>query len=197
MKLILLLAVCAVLTACATKLPPAPARAALESYEYQLGPGDQIEIVVWRNPELSAKVPVRPDGKITAPLISDLPVIGKTPGALAKEIEQLLAKYVREPSVSVMVTSFTGNNATQIRVVGQAVKPAALSYRQKMTLMDVMIAVGGITDYADGNSAVLIRAAENNKQYSVRIRDLLKKGDVGANVELLPGDVIMIPEGLF
>ncbi len=187
-----------VLAACASSsLPPAPAKAASTAYQYQVGPGDQLEINVWRHPELSARVPVRPDGKVTSPLIEDLVAVGKSPATLAREIEQRLAKYIREPSVTVLVTSFVGNSSEQVRVVGQAARPAALPYKQNMTLLDVMIAVGGITEFAAGNRAVLIRQAENNKQYSVRLKDLLKGGDVSANVEVLPGDVIMIPEGLF
>jgi polysaccharide export outer membrane protein len=188
----------ALLSGCASNsLPPAPQKAASAEYRYQIGPGDQLEISVWRNPELSAKVPVRPDGKITTPLIEDLEAVGKNPADLAREIEARLAKYIRDPSVTVLVTSFVGNATEQIRVVGQAARPAALPYRQNMTLLDVMITVGGITEFAAGNRAVLIRQAENNKQYSVRLKDLLKGGDVSANVEVVPGDVIMIPEGIF
>lgn len=189
----------ALLAGCASSsLPPAPAKAAAgPSYQYQIGPGDALEVNVWRHPELSAKVPVRPDGKITVPLIEDLPAIGRTPADLGREIEQRLQKYVREPNVTVLVTNFVGNAAEQVRVVGQAMKPAALPYKQGMTLLDVMIQVGGITEYASGNRAVLIRQSENNKQYGVRLRDLLKGGDVSANVEVQPGDVIMIPEGWF
>lgn len=184
------------LAGCATsELPPAPQKAARPDYRYQIAPGDALEISVWRHPELSAKVPVRPDGKITAPLIEDLLAAGRTPAELGQEIETRLRRYVREPNVSVLVTSFVGNASEQVRVVGQAAKPAALPYRQGMTLLDVMILVGGITEYAAGNRAVLIRQAESNRQYAVRLRDLLKGGDVTANVEMLPGDVIMIPEG--
>jgi polysaccharide export outer membrane protein len=189
----------ALVAGCASSsLPPAPAKAASgPTYQYQIGPGDALEVNVWRHPELSAKVPVRPDGKITVPLIEDLPAIGRTPADLGREIEQRLQKYVREPNVTVLVTNFVGNAAEQVRVVGQAMRPAALPYKQGMTLLDVMIQVGGITEYASGNRAVLIRQSENNKQYGVRLRDLLKGGDVSANVEVQPGDVIMIPEGWF
>jgi polysaccharide export outer membrane protein len=190
--------VAALAAGCSTSsLPPAPAKAAKPDYRYQLGPGDLLEINVWRNPELSAKVPVRPDGKITTPLIEDLEAVGKSPAELAREIEQRLAKYIRDPSVTVLVTNFVGNSTEQVRVVGQAARPSALPYKQNMTLLDVMIAVGGITEFAAGNRAVLIRQSEGNKQYSVRLKDLIKGGDVTANVEVLPGDVIMIPEGLF
>jgi len=189
----------ALVAGCAgSSLPPAPVKAAAgPTYQYQIGPGDALEVNVWRHPELSAKVPVRPDGRITVPLIEDLPAIGRTPADLGREIEQRLQKYVREPNVTVLVTNFVGNAAEQVRVVGQAMKPAALPYKQGMTLLDVMIQVGGITEYASGNRAVLIRQSENNKQYGVRLRDLLKGGDVSANVEVQPGDVIMIPEGWF
>jgi polysaccharide export outer membrane protein len=193
-----LVATVVLLSGCASgSLPPAPQKAASAGYRYQIGPGDQLEINVWRNPELSAKVPVRPDGKITTPLIEDLQAVGKNPADLAREIEARLVKYIRDPSVTVLVTSFVGNSTEQVRVVGQAARPAALPYRQNMTLLDVMITVGGITEFAAGNRAVLIRQAEGNRQYSVRLKDLLKGGDVSANVEVLPGDVIMIPEGLF
>jgi polysaccharide export outer membrane protein len=187
-----------VLAGCSTSgHPPAPVKAASAEYRYQIGPGDQLDVNVWRHPELSARVPVRPDGKVTTPLIEDLQAVGKNPADLAREIEKRLARYIREPSVTVLVTNFVGNSSEQVRVVGQAARPAALPYKQNMTLLDVMIAVGGITEFAAGNRAVLIRQAEGNKQYSIRLKDLLKGGDVSANVEMLPGDVIMIPEGMF
>jgi len=182
-------------------LPAAPAKATAPAggtgYSYAIGPGDTLSVNVWRHPELSVTVPVRPDGKVTLPLVEDMPAIGRSPTDLGKDIEERLKKYVREPSVTVQVTNFVGNSSEQVRVVGQAAKPAAIPYKQGMTLLDVMILVGGITDFASGNRAVLIRQTEGNKQYSVRLRDLLKGGDVSANVELQPGDVIMIPEGWF
>jgi polysaccharide export outer membrane protein len=122
---------------------------------------------------------------------------GKNPSELAREIETALKKYLQDPVVTVVVQNFGGGNSEQVRVLGQAVKPATLPYRQNMTLLDVMIAVGGLTDFAAGNRAVLIRAAENNKAYNVRLADLIKRGDVGANVQVLPGDVIIIPESWF
>ena len=186
------------LAGCASSnLPPAPAKAAVPTYTYQIGPGDSLNITVWRHPELSTTVPVRPDGKFSTPLVEDIVALGKTPADLAREIEARLVKYVREPSVTVSVASFVGNASEQVRVVGQAAKPAAINYKQGMTLLDVMILVGGITDNAAGNRATLIRQSENNKQYNVRLRDLLKGGDVSANVEVLPGDVILIPESYF
>ncbi len=186
----LTLVVAVVLAGCST-LPPVPKTAAEAGYQYKLGPGDEIVITVWRNPELSATVPVRPDGKISAPLIEDMEAIGKTPSEMAREIEKKLSEFVRNPSVSVMVSKFVGNAREQVRVIGQALKPTALPYIQRMTLMDVMIAVGGITEYAAGNRAVLIRG---DKQYALRLKDLLQGGDVTANAEVLPGDIIMIPE---
>jgi polysaccharide export outer membrane protein len=185
------------LAAGCSSLPPAPQKAATPNFAYQIGPGDVLEISVWRNPELSSRGPVRPDGRITSPLIEDMVAVGKTQAELAREIEERLKKYILDPTVTVLITQFVGNSQHQVRVVGQAARPAALPYRQGMTLLDVMITVGGITEFASGNRAVLIRQAEGNKQYSVRLTDLLKGGDVSANVEVVPGDVVMIPEGMF
>lgn len=187
----------ALVVAACTSLPPAPKSAAQPAYQYKLGPGDKLDIIVWKNPELSAKVAVRPDGKISAPLIDDLVAIGKNPTELGKEIEEKLSTFVRSPTVTVMVTDFVGASPEQVRVIGQAAKPTALPYKQRMTLLDVMIAVGGITEYAAGNRAVLIRSSDNGKQYSLRLKDLLQNGDVSANADVLPGDVIMIPETWF
>ncbi len=177
--------------------PPAPHLAASPDYNYKIGPGDNLNIVVWRNPELSMNVPVRPDGKISAPLIDDLNAMGKDSTSLARDIEKELAKFIRDPVVTVIVTSFVGPYSEQIRVIGEAAKPQILAYKQKMTLLDVMIAVGGITDFADGNGATILRTADNNAQYRVRIKDLVKRGDVSANVEMKPGDVLIIPQSWF
>lgn len=187
------------LVACAgsPKLPPAPVEATNSDYSYVVGAGDGLNIIVWRNPELSMSVPVRPDGKISAPLVDEMLVQGKTSVQIARDVEQLLSKYVRDPIVTVVVTEFVGPYSEQIRVVGEAAKPQSLPYKQKMTLLDVMIAVGGLTDYADGNAATILRAAGDNKQYSVRLKDLIKRGDVSANVEMRPGDILIIPEGFF
>ena len=186
----------AALAGCAS-YPPAPAQVSSENYNYIIGPGDMLNIVVWRNPELSMEVPVRPDGKIASPLIEDLPALGKNPTALARDIETALGKFIRDPVVTVVVTSFIGPFSEQIRVVGEATKPQILPYRQKMTVLDVMIAVGGMTDFADGNAASILRASDGNKQYSVRLKDLIKRGDVSANVEMAPGDVLIIPQSWF
>ena len=180
-----------------SSIPQAPSLAASPDYKYLIGPGDTISIVVWRNPELSMVVPVRPDGRIAAPLVEDLLALGKDATTLGRDIEQALSKVIRDPVVTVVVTNFIGPYSEQIRVVGEATRPQILSYRQKMTLLDVMIAVGGITDFADGNGARLLRTAEGNKQYRVRIKDLVKRGDVSANVEMKPGDVLIIPQSWF
>jgi polysaccharide biosynthesis/export protein len=183
------------LSGCAS-YPPAPVNAAA-SYDYLIGPGDTLNIVVWRNAELSMTVPVRPDGKINAPLVEDMPASGKSATTLARDIEKVLTQYVRDPVVTVVVTNFIGPYSEQIRVVGEAAKPQVLPYRQKMTLIDVMIAVGGMTDFANGNRATILRTAEGNKQYGVRLNDLIKRGDFSANVEMRPGDVLVIPQSWF
>ncbi|WP_439115313.1 XrtA/PEP-CTERM system exopolysaccharide export protein [Hydrogenophaga sp.] len=188
------------LTACASTsatLPPAPVIAASADYNYIVGPGDSLNINVWRNPELSASVPVRPDGKVSTPLVDALVAQGKTPSEIARDVEKALSKFVRDPVVTVIVTNFVGPYSEQIRVVGEAAKPQFLPYKQKMTVMDVMIAVGGLTDFADGNKATIVRATEGNKRYSVRLQDLVKHGDISANVEMLPGDILIIPQGWF
>lgn len=177
--------------------PPAPAKASTQDYSYIVGPGDNINIIVWRNPELSLSVPVRPDGKFSTPLIDELVAQGKNSVEIAREIEKLLAKYVRDPVVTVIVTGFVGPYDQQIRVVGEASKPQVLSYKQQMTVLDVMIAVGGLTDFAAGNDATILRAADGNKQYSVRLKDLVKRGDISANVEMKPGDILIIPQSFF
>ena len=198
--LIASVATVAMLMGCATgpSHPPAPVAAASEAdYTYIIGAGDSVSIVVWRNPELSMSVPARPDGKIAAPLVDELMAQGKTPIQLAREIEQVLSRYVRDPIVTVLVTGFVGPYSEQIRVVGEAARPQFLPYKVKMTLLDVMIAVGGLTDFAAGNSATILRTAEGNKQYSVRLSDLIKQGDVSANVEMRPGDILIIPQSFF
>ena len=178
-------------------LPPAPAAAQTADYSYVIGAGDNLNIIVWRNPELSLSVPVRPDGKVSAPLVDELVAQGKTPPELARDIEKKLSTYVRDPVVTVIVTSFVGPYSEQIRVVGEAARPLFLPYKQKMTLLDVMIAVGGLTDFADGNRAVIQRTSDSNKQYAVRLKDLIKRGDISANVEMRPGDILIIPQSLF
>ena len=177
--------------------PPAPVNAAVNDYTYIIGAGDSLNIIIWRNPELSMSVPVRPDGKVSAPLVEELQVQGKTPVEVAREVEKRLAVYVRDPVVTVLVTSFVGPYSEQIRVVGEAARPQFLPYKLKMSLLDVMIAVGGLTDFADGNRATILRTGEDNKQYTVRLRDLIKRGDVSANVDMRPGDILIIPQSFF
>ena len=191
-------AIVSLLAACSiTNYPPAPASASTEDYRYVIGAGDSINITVWRNPELSASVPVRPDGRISAPLVEELYAQGKTSIELARDIEKVLAKYVRDPVVTVGISGFVGPYSEQIRVVGEAAKPQVLSYKQEMSLLDVMIAVGGLTDFAAGNDATILRSSEGGKQYSVRIKDLIKRGDVSANVQMKPGDILIIPQSFF
>ncbi len=187
------------LTACSSTsdFPPAPALAATQEYNYIVGPLDNLNIIVWRNPELSMSVPVRPDGKFSTPLIDELVAQGKNSVQIARDIEKNLEKYVRDPVVTVIVTGFVGPFDQQIRVVGEAAKPQALPFRQYMTLLDVMIAVGGLTDFADGNAATILRTDEGGKQYSVRLRDLIRRGDVSANVQMRPGDILIIPQSFF
>ncbi len=197
----------AVLAACAgpprgPQLPAATYVSQTEapSEQYVIGPLDELQIFVWRNPELGATVQVRPDGRITTPLITDLPATGKTPKQLSDDIKVRLAEYINDPIVSVIVKSFAGTFAQQIRIVGATEKPASIPYRANMTLLDAMIAVGGLSQYAAGNKARLIRADRETgmqREYSVRIDDLLKRGDSQANVLLRPGDVIIIPESMF
>lgn len=167
-------------------------------HDYLIGPGDSVNIVVWRNPEVSMSVPVRPDGKITTPLVEDLVAVGKTSTELARDIEKALAKFIQQPVVTVIVTSFVGPYQEQIRVIGQAAKPQALPYRQGMSLMDVLIAVGGITEFASGNKASIIRIVDGKQQkLNVKLDDLIKDGDISANVPVQPGDVLVIPQSFF
>lgn len=175
----------------------APATVASPEYNYLIGPLDTLQISVWRNPDLSTTVPVRPDGKVSVPLVEDLPVLGKNSTQLARDIEKAMSKFIRDPVVTVIVTSFNGPYSEQIRVVGEAARPQALPYRQRMTLLDVMIAVGGLTDFADGNNASVLRTSDGGKQYNVRLKDLIRRGDVSANIEMKPGDVLIIPQSWF
>lgn len=205
------LAACAMLsmmlTGCAgsasgPQLPPASFVAMQEGpgEDYIIGPLDELTIFVWRNPELGAKVQVRPDGRITTPLITDMPAVGKTPKMLADDITLQLSQFIQDPLVSVIVNKFAGTYSQQVRIVGATEKPASLPYRANMTLLDAMIAVGGLSEYASGNRAKLIRfdkGTGKQKEYAIRLGDLLKRGDSAANVMLMPGDVIIIPESTF
>lgn len=193
------LALLFVLVGCASTYPPvSPEFNQAAEARYVIGPGDGLNIIVWRNPELSMSVPVRPDGKVTTPLVEDLQASGKTPTQLAREIEKSLAKYIQSPVVTVIVTGFVGPYSEQIRVIGEAAKPQALPYRENMTLLDVMIAVGGITDFADGNKASVLRTVSGkSQQFGVRLVDLVKGGDLSANVVMRPGDILVIPQSFF
>jgi polysaccharide export outer membrane protein len=184
------------LSGCATRTSVPPTQ--VSNPEYLIGPGDTVNIMVWRNPEVSMSVPVRPDGKITTPLVEDLPAAGKTSTELARDIEKALAKFIQQPVVTVIVTNFVGNFSEQIRVIGQAVKPQALPYRRDMSLMDVLIAVGGVTEFAAGNRASVIRNVDGKQQkFNVRLDDLIKDGDISANMPMRPGDVLIVPESFF
>ncbi|MEG3166729.1 XrtA/PEP-CTERM system exopolysaccharide export protein [Sphingomonas sp. LB3N6] len=197
----------ATLSACTStgsrpELPPAAyvANQELPGEEYVIGPLDQLNIFVWRNPELSSKVQVRPDGRITTPLINDMPAVGKTPAMLSDDIKKALTAYIKDPIVSVIVENFSGTYSQQVRIVGATEKPASIPYRANMTLLDAMIAVGGLSQYAAGNKARLVRydrTTGKQTEYGLQIGNLLKKGDSSANVRLEPGDVIIIPESMF
>ncbi len=170
-----------------------------DDYDYKLAPGDILDIFVWRNPEVSAEgIPVRPDGKISAPLVDSLMANGKTTGQLAEDIEAILSEYIKEPLVTVTVKQIRGGFEQQVRVVGEATNPSALPFSKDMTVLDVMIAVGGLTEFADGNKATIVRSfGGENKTINVRLDDLLKSGEVGANKSVYPGDILVIPEALF
>lgn len=165
--------------------------------EYRIGPGDQLQIYVWQNDELSVTVPVRPDGRISTPLVEDMAAVGKTPTQLAADIEGRLAEYIRTPEVSVIVLDFVGTFAEQIRVVGQAAAPQALAYQEGMTVLDVLIAVGGLTEFASGNRARLIRQeGGSTREIRLRLDDLLD-GDIRQNLAMRPGDVLIVPGSFF
>lgn len=186
----------------AKELPPAPfvPSGAQAGEDYTIGPLDALTVFVWRNPELGAQVQVRPDGRITLPLISDMVAVGKTPSKLSDDIRDALSTYIKDPIVSVIINNFSGTFAQQIRIVGAAEKPAAVAYRSDMTLLDAMISVGGLSEYAAGNRAKLVRYnRETGKQveYNIKLSSLLKDGDSRANVRLEPGDVIIIPQSMF
>jgi polysaccharide export outer membrane protein len=184
------------------QLPPASFVSMQEGpgEEYIIGPLDELTVHVWRNDELGAEVQVRPDGRITTPLVADMPAVGKTPTMLAEDIRLQLSQYIAEPLVTVIVNKFAGTFSQQIRVVGATEKPASIPYRANMTVLDAMIAVGGLSEFASGNRAKLIRFDKQvgrQREYGLRLSDLLKKGDSQANVMLQPGDVIIIPESMF
>lgn len=203
LKTITLLFIAYIISGCSTlTLPSATIHQSntvdVASYKYLIGAGDVVNIFVWRHPEVSGTFAVRPDGMITTSLVEDIPVSGKTPTELARTIEEILSTYLREPVVTVTVNNFVGPFSEQIRVIGEAAEPKSISYTQQMTLLDVMIQVGGLTEFADGNDAVLVRIENGEqKQYEIYIEDLIKNGEISANVDVLPGDIIVIPETWF
>lgn len=188
------------LAGCATRYPAASAEARQVDGTplYVIGSGDSLNIFVWRNPELSSTTTVRPDGRITTPLIEDVQASGKTTTQLARDMEKELETYIKNPVVTVMVGGAKGPFNQQVRVVGQAAQPQALPFMDGMTVLDVMIAVGGITQYAAGNRATIVRNhGGEHQQFRVRLNDLLNSGDISANVGMLPGDILIIPEAWF
>jgi polysaccharide export outer membrane protein len=195
----------ALLAACSSSYPELPSATvrpsltdSIDNYYYLVGPGDSLQIFVWGNPEVSGSYTVRPDGMISTSLVDDIIASGKTPTELAREIEAKLGEYLRDPIVSVIVTSFSGPFSEQVRVIGEAFEPQAISYMENMTLLDVMVEVGGLSEYADGNDAHLIRVIGGKQQmFSLKMDDLLTDGDIRANVDILPGDIIIIPEAWF
>lgn len=205
LKVVVALLLAQIISACSTAtnhLPSAtlhPSNTAdINNYKYLIGAGDVLNIFVWRNPEVSGSFVVRPDGMITTSLVEDIEVSGKTPTELARSIEEILGTYLREPIVTVTVNSFVGPFSEQIRVIGEAAQPRTINYTQHMTLLDVMIQVGGLTEFADGNNAVLVRIEDGQqKQYQILIDQLLKDGEISANVDMFPGDIIIIPEAWF
>jgi polysaccharide biosynthesis/export protein len=180
-------------------LPPLPAQASAPApTEYKISQGDTIQVSVWRSPELSPTLIVRPDGRITTPLAGEIVAAGLTSNVLAETIKEKLTPYVTKPVVSVIVSKYSDPLFSQVRAIGEVMKPANIPYRENMTLMDVLIVADGLTRFADGNGAVLVREVDGQRRsYSVRLDDLLKRGDITANAAVLPGDVIVVPRGLF
>ncbi len=185
-------------TAGRTPSVPTASVSETEAPEYRIGPGDSLQIFVWNNKDLNVTVPVRPDGRITTPLVEDLKASGKTPTELARELEQRLAKYVKHPIVTVTVTGFVGRYDQQIRIVGQAVQPQAIPYRENITILDAVILAGGLSEFAAGNRTKVIRKVDGKDvEIRVRLDDLLNEGDVSQNIKLMPGDIVVIPESVF
>ena len=194
---------CASISACASDRPTyraseIPDSVASDADEYAIGPGDSLQIFVWDHEDLSTSVQVRPDGKISTPLVEDLQAAGRTPTLLARDIEGVLKEYVRSPVVTVIMQEFVGDGAQQIRVVGQAAAPQALQFKQGMTVLDVMISVGGLSEFAAGNRAKIVRrTADGEVEIKVRLSDLLNDGETSQNIEMRPGDVLIIPQSFF
>ncbi|MCI0505894.1 MAG: polysaccharide export protein [Gammaproteobacteria bacterium] len=203
-RLLLILTLVMYLTGCSSSggiktVEPAATEGALTAQPYLIGPGDRLNVFVWGNTDLSTEVTVRPDGRISTPLVEDVMASGKTPVQLAREMEKQLAQFIKNPVVTVMVQEFVGALSQQIRVVGEAAQARSIPYRENLTLLDVMIAVGGLTEFASGNKATIVRTANNNEKLQIRVRleDLVKYGDITANVDMKPGDILIIPEAWF
>jgi polysaccharide export outer membrane protein len=200
---LLVIMLISVLSGCSSQqLPSATARASLttdvNNYQYLIGPGDNLTIFVWRNPEISGNFIVRPDGKVTTSLVEDIEVTGRTPTMLARQLEEQLSTYINNPRVTVSVTNFSGPFSEQVRVIGESTNPSAINYTQHMTLLDLMIAVGGLTEFANGNGAKLVRIQGDIQQtFDINIDDLIRHGDISQNIDMLPGDVVIIPEAWF
>jgi polysaccharide export outer membrane protein len=191
----------ATLAACSSPPPPPPEPGPVgRAPDYVIGPGDTLRVDVYRQPELSASLPVRPDGRMSLPLVPDIEVAGKTPTELAKDVEQRLRAYVREPTVSVMVTAFTGMPGRQVRIIGEAAQPLTIPYVEGMTVLDVVIRAGGLTRYASGNRAEIVRRENPDappQSIRVRLNDLIRDGDISQDVQMRPGDTLIIPQGWF
>lgn len=200
---VLLSAAFVLLPVACTELPEAPLAPPVEvslvtQQDYRIAPGDNLTIFVWQDRDLSLNVRVRPDGRISMPLLNDVTAAGLTPSELGRQLTEGLKAYVQEPVVTVIVADYVGPLDQQVRIIGEAAKPQSLPYRPDMTLLDALIAVGGLTEFADGNRAVLVRSVDGKPtRYSVRLADLLQQGDISANAKLLPGDVLIVPEALF
>jgi len=180
--------------------PPVSEPQSAQAADYVIGPGDALSVFVYRAPELSADLPVRPDGRLSLPLVPDIEAAGRTPTQLARAIEERLKQYVLEPNVTVMVRSFVGPTTRQIRVIGEAAQPKAIPYREGMTVLDVMIEVGGLTRYAAGNRAEIIRRTQDGappQTLRVHLSDLLRDGDISQDMQMQPGDTLIIPQGWF
>lgn len=204
MRLLILFVIGILIGGCAADRPSYKASeisgtaAAVQSSDYVIGPGDSLQIFVWDHADLSTNVQVRPDGRISTPLVEDLQAAGRTSTELARDIERVLDEYVRTPVVTVIMQGFVGEGAQQIRVVGHATTPMALQYKQGMTILDVMIEVGGLSEFASGNKAKVIRkTADGEVEIRVRLDDLLNDGDTKQNLEMMPGDVLIIPQSFF
>lgn len=194
--LALLIGWAATLSGAAISAPADSAAAAAE--DYVIGPGDTLQIFVWRNPDLTVTVPVRPDGKISTPLVEDMVAVGKTPTMLAREIEKALSVYVKAPQANVIVT-IPASVFSQVKVIGQVLRPQALPFRNGMTVLDAVLAVGGLTQFAAGNRARVVREVKGKapQEFKVKLESIINNGDMTQNLALQPGDVLVVPETRF